>query len=39
MEILALFCNWIALRVTKIVKEVKFEGLRGKLEGKKFFQR
>ena len=39
MEILALFCNWIALRVTKIVKEVKFEGFLGKLEGKRFFLR
>ena len=48
-QILALFCNLIApilrytcvksLRVTKIVKEIKFEGVWGKLEAKDYFQR
>ena len=48
-QILALFCNVIALNlswnfaksftVTKIVKEIKFEGIWGKLEAKKCFQR
>ena len=27
------------LRVTKIVKEIKFEGVRGKLEARKCFRR
>ena len=48
-QILALFCNLIALilgwhcvkglRVNKIVKEIKFEGIWGELAVKKCFQR
>ena len=46
-ENLAIFCNLIALilsqnyaevlRVTKIVKEIKFEGVWGELKSKKMF--
>ena len=48
-QILALFCNLVALilglkwvkglRVTKIVKEIKFEGVWGELEAKNWCQR